>query len=130
MSTDHGPYITAVSAALGAAGIHVTDGHADDHDPRGGYIETTTPGRPRPIGLGWDEERGWYCGQVDDHGRLNLIVDFNLGLVPAPAAVVQAVRIRLGSPADPLRYRSHEDPDPQLEAALAAYLPSEDNDRG
>ena len=137
MSNDAEPYIAAVADACQKAGLSVIDYFTDDIDPRDGGIHLLTRPDADPddwegtCGIYWDEIRGWMYGEPKDpHGELCNLLWFGHGPLPAPADVAEtARRIIVGEvPQDELyrmmdhvRWRDHEEEDPEFEAELAAY---------
>lgn len=138
----HEAYIGAVAAALEAAGFAVADWHADDNDPRDGWIgfdmdrQGRIDGKPLwaydEVGVGWSEDRGWHLLTIDDpHGRdSRFVTEFAIARVASPVTVVLEVAEQAGltlqldddgHPDADFPEHTFEDDDPEFEAALAHY---------
>ena len=138
----HEAYIDAVARAFDAAGFPTADCHADDNDPRDGWIgfdldrQGTMDGKPiwpyDEVGVGWSEDRGWHLLTIDDpHGRDSRFVsELDVARVASPWSVVMAVAEKAGLSLEltddghpDLDFPTHTfyDEDPAFEAALAAY---------
>lgn len=138
----HEAYIDAVARALDAAGFKTGDCHADDNDPRDGWIgfdmdrQGTIDGGPLwpydEVGVGWSEDRGWHLLTIDDpHGRDSRFVsELAIARVASPVTVVLAVAEKAGlvleladdgHPDADFPDHTFYDDDPAFEAALAHY---------
>lgn len=128
----HFPYIEAVVDALNAAGLTVTDWHADANDPLDAAVELDREltaalyGETSEVWLCWTEERGWYLALSDerDNGNLSGLTDLLVGVVPGPDEMVALVRDLLEKrPArfELGRYRDAGDDD-DVADELLAYL--------
>ena len=141
MSNDAEPYIAAVADACQKAGLSVVDYFSDDIDPRDGGIHLLTRPDADPddwedtCGIYWDENRGWMYGEPKNSGgELHNLLWLGGGPLPEPAGIAeQARRLIAGemsaderrSLMDFVRWRDHEEEDPEFEAQLAAYRDDE-----
>lgn len=138
----HEAYIGAVASALEAAGFPVADWHADDNDPRDGWVgfdmdrQGRIDGKPLwpydEVGVGWSEDRGWCLVTIDDpHGRNSRNAhEFAIGRIASPVTVVLQVAEHAGLTLE-VTYDGHPDADfpdhtfydddPAFEQALAHY---------
>lgn len=135
---DAEPYIAAVADACQKAGLHVADYFTDDIDPRDGGIHLVLSPDADPdedwrdtCGVYWDENRGWMYGEPKNSGgELHNLLWFGDGPLPAPADVAETARRIIAGEVpldekfrmmDHVRWRDHEDEDPEFENQLAAY---------
>jgi hypothetical protein len=137
--TDPRPYVQAVVRELDAHGVK-TQGTGDARRPKRamwiGIDDVTVWESFNWADLGvveWDEELGWTVSLAHEpgavRGREHARHPLGLGLVPPPADVASYVARMFATGGDRTwnprpAYRSAADHDPELEAALAAYLPS------
>jgi hypothetical protein len=138
----HEAYIDAVATAFDAAGFPTGDVHADDNDPRDGWVgfdmdrQRTIDGKPLweydEVGVGWSEDRGWHLLCIDDRsGRDSRFVEeLAIARVASPVTVVLAVAEKAGltlelpddeHPDADFPEHTFEDDDPAFEQALAHY---------
>lgn len=135
----HEPYIAAAARAVQALGVDLADWGAETNDPRNGYLEPATPVGPgedvEPGGLwiGWNEERGWFYGEVGDDasGQLAYLSYFGGGVLPGPETVAGLIALLINGDAGlpdeapktggPWQYRSFTDDTDGFETELAAY---------
>lgn len=138
----HQPYMTAVAAALAAAGFPNDGGNAEANDPRDGFVDLDleqlepVDGKPlwavEQVAVCWQEERGWWLLAVADttssDGRF--VYPLGVATVAAPSTVVAAVAEQAGLPVDvtgdehpDVYFPDHvfEDEDVVFELALGHY---------
>lgn len=104
----HRPYLSAVAAALAAAGFPNDGGNAEPNDPRDGFIDLdltrlgTIDGEPiwsaEEVAVCWQEERGWWLLTVADttSNRGRFVYELNVSTIASPSTVVAAVAEQAG----------------------------------
>ncbi len=110
----HHGYMTAVAAALEAAGFVNDGGNADPNDPRDGFIDLDLDKLPRredgdvpwpsdqQVGVCWQEERGWWILTVTDTTSSNgrYVYELDVATIAAPSTVARAVAEKAGVTVD------------------------------